>query len=146
MMKAHKAYTRHACRPEGGVAMTPVTSLLTAIERHDSAVLNNLLDHDGMTDERFTLDEAAALWDAGWQAWPGGSTEGHASWHAGDERSAWRHQPWDADHDAWAAQRHLESPQLWHITLGLFLRVLHATFPALPGDPASAALQDVQEE
>ena len=94
--------------------MTPVTALLTAIERHDSAALNTLLEHDGMTDEHLTCDEAAALWDAA--------------------------------HDAWAAPRRLESPQLWHITLGQFLRVLHATFPALPGAPAWAARQDVEEE
>ena len=59
MMKAHKACTPHACRPEGGVAMISMTSLLIAIERHDSAVLNTLLDQDGMTDERFTLEPEA---------------------------------------------------------------------------------------
>ena len=126
--------------------MTPVTALLTAIERHDSAALNTLLEHDGMTAEHLTCDEAAALWDAGWHTWLGGGTEGQASWHAGNTRGTWRHEPWDAAHDAWDAPRRLESPQLWHITLGQFLRVLHATFPALPGAPAWAALQDVEEE
>jgi hypothetical protein len=126
--------------------MTPVTSLLTALERHDIAALNDLLDHEGITDEHFTCDEAAALWDAGWHAWLGGGRNGHASWHAGEAWDELRQEPWESDHDSWAAQSSLESPQLWHITLGMFLRVLHATFPALPGAPTWAALQDVEEE
>ena len=109
--------------------MTLVTSLLTALERHDSAALTDVLDHDGMTDEHLTCDEAALLWDAGWHAWLGGGRHGQAS-----------------GHDSWAAQSNRESPQLWPITLGLFLRVLHATFPALPGAPPWAVLHDVEEE
>jgi hypothetical protein len=126
--------------------MTPGTLLLTAIERHDVATLNDLLDHDGLTDEHFTAEDATALWDAGWHAWLGEGREGQASWHAGAERGAWRQEPWASDHDAWAAQSSLQSPPLWHITLGMFLRVLHATFPELPGTPAWAALRDVEEE
>ena len=126
--------------------MTLVTSLLTALERHDSAALTDVLDHDGMTDEHLTCDEAAVLWDAGWHAWLGGGRHGHASWQAGDEGDEWRHEPGASDHDTWDAPSRLAHLQLWPITLGLFLRVLHATFPALPGAPAWAALQDVEEE
>ena len=126
--------------------MTPVTSLLTALERHDSAALTDVLDHDGITDEHFTYEDAAALWDAGWHTWLGGDHEGQASWHAGAAGEALQHESWASDHDVGAAQRRLDRPQLWPITLGLFLRVLHATFPALPGAPAWAALQDVEEE
>ena len=126
--------------------MTLLTSLLTAMERHDSAALTDLLDHDGMLDEHFTYDDALALWDAGWHAWLGGDWEGQAACPAWDARGAWRHEPWVSDHDAGAAPRRRESPQLWPITLGLFLRVLQATFPALPGAPAWAVLPDVEEE
>jgi hypothetical protein len=126
--------------------MTPVTSLLIALERHDIAALTDLLDHDGITDEHFTYEDAAALWDAGWHTWLGGGREGQASWHAGDAWDTLRHEPWASDHDAWAAQSRLDRSQLWPITLGMFLRVLHATFPALPGAPAWAVLQDVEEE
>lgn len=118
--------------------MTPVTSLLTALERHDIAALTDLLEHDGM-DEHFTCEDAAALWDAGWHAWLGEDREGHASWHAEEAGDELRR-------ESWAAPSHLERPQLWPITLGMFLRMLHATFPALPGAPAWAALQDVEEE
>ena len=126
--------------------MSPVTSLLTALERHDIAALTDVLDHDGISDAHFTDEDAAVLWDAGWHAWLGGGRESQASWPAGDAGEALPHKPWTSDHDAWAAQRRLDRPQLWPITLGLFLRVLHATFPALPGAPAWAALQDVEEE
>jgi hypothetical protein len=126
--------------------MILVTLLLTALERHDSATLTDVLDHDAMTDEPLTCDEAALLWDAGWHAWLGGGRQGQTSGHAGDEGGAWRHEPGASAHDAWAAQSNRERPQLWPITLGLFLRVLHATFPALPGAPAWPALQDVEEE
>jgi len=126
--------------------MTPVTLLLTTLERQDIAALNDVLEHDGMTDEHFTCEEAAALWDAGWHAWLGGGRHGHASWHTGDEGDELRQEPGASDHDSWDAPSRLESPQLWPITLGLFLRVLHATFPALPGAPAWVALQDVEEE
>jgi len=126
--------------------MTPVTSLLTAIERQDVATLNDLIERDGMTDEPFTAEEAAALWDAGWQAWLGGGREGYASWQAGEVWEDVRQEPWKSDHDAWDSQIGLQSPPLWHITLGMFLRVLHATFPALPGAPAWAAFRDVEEE
>gem|GEM_PF-5227000 len=74
--------------------MTPVTSLLTALERHDIAALNDLLDHEGITDEHFTCDEAAALWDAGWHVWLGGGRNGHASWQAGEAWDELRHEPW----------------------------------------------------
>ena len=126
--------------------MTPITSLLTAMERHDSAALTDLLDHDGLLDEHFTGDEALALWNAGWHAWLGGDQESQASWPAGVARGAWRLEPWTSDHDAEAAPSRQACPQLWPITLGLFLRVLHATFPALPGAPPWAVLQDVEEE
>ena len=126
--------------------MTLVTSLLTALERHDSAALTDVLDHDGMTDEHLTCDEAALLWDAGWHAWLGGGRQGQASGQAGDEGEAWRHEPGAADHDACDVAHRRDQPQLWPITLGLFLRVLHATFPALPGAPPWAVLQDVEEE
>src|SRR5262245_59536591 len=131
---------------EGGVAMASVTLILTAIERQDVATLTDLLEHDEMTDEPFTAEEATALWDAGWQAWLGGDRDGHASWQAGEERGEWRQELWESAHDSWASQVSLQSPQLWHITLGTFLRVLHATFPELPSAPAWAALRDVEEE
>ena len=125
--------------------MTPVTSLLTALERHDIAALTDVLDYDGISDEHFTDEDAAALWDAGWHAWRGEGREGQASWHAGAAHGEGRHAPWASDHDSWAAQRSLQSLPLWHITRGMVLRVLHAAFPALPGTPAWAALRDVEE-
>jgi hypothetical protein len=146
MIKANNARTLHACRTEGGVAVTPVISLLTALERHDVATLTDLLDHDGMTPEHFTAEEATALWDTGWHVWLGEGEDGDASGPAGDERGAGRPEPWASDHDACATQRSCPSPPLWHITLGMFLRILQASFPALPGAPAWAALRDVEEE
>ena len=126
--------------------MTPGTLLLTALEQHDVATLTDLLDHDGLTAEHFTAEDATALWDAGWHAWLEGEREGQASWPTGTEPCEGRHEPWACGHDAGAVLRSLQSPPLWHITLGMFLRVLHATFPALPGTPAWAALRDVEEE
>lgn len=119
--------------------MVPVPSLLTAIERQDVATLNDLLEHDGMHAAHFTAEEATTLWDVGWQAWLGEGRHGHASWHAGEEGGEWRQ-------ETWAAQISPQSSPLWHITLGMFLRVLHASFPALPSAPAWAALRDVEEE
>ena len=58
--------------------MAPVTSLLTASERQDVAALNDLIEHDGMIEEHFTYEEAAALWDAGWQEWLEGDRNGNA--------------------------------------------------------------------
>src|SRR5262249_45632992 len=115
--------------------MTLVTSLLTALERHDSAALTDVLDHDGMTDEHLTCDEAALLWDAGWHAWLGGGRQGQASGRAGDEGGALRPEAGGADDGACDVLHRRDHPQLWPITLGLFLRVLHATFPALPDSP-----------
>ena len=146
MIKANHALTLHACRTEGGVAVTPVSSLLTALERHDVATLTDLLEHDGMTAEHFTADEATALWDTGWHVWLGEGEDGYASWPTGDERGEGRQELWASDHDPGATQMNPQSPPLWHITLGMFLRVLHASFPELPGAPAWAALRDVEEE
>ena len=126
--------------------MTPVISVLTALERHDLATLTDLLDHDGLTAVHFTADEATALWDTGWHVWLGEGEAGEASWPAGAEPGEGHHDSWASDHDAGATQRCLQSPPLWHITLGMFLRMLHASFPALPGAPAWAALRDVEEE
>ena len=146
MIQANYAHTRHACRTEGGIIVTAVLSLLTALERHDVATLTDLLEHDGMIAEHFTAEEATVLWDAGWYVWLGEGEDGYASWPTGDERGEGRPAPWASDHNAWATQRSLQSAPLWHITLGTFLRVLHASFPALPGAPAWVALQDVEEE
>jgi hypothetical protein len=126
--------------------MAPVISLLTALERQDVDVLNELIEHDGMIEENFTYEEAAALWDAGWQDWLGGGRDGNASWQAGEERDELRHEPWESDYDSRDSQISLQSPQLWYITLGVFLRWLHATFPELPGAPAWVELRDVEEE
>jgi hypothetical protein len=146
LIKANKARTLPAWRTKGGVAVTPVSALLTALERHDVATLMDLLDHEGMTTEHFTLDDATTLWDAGWHAWRGEGEEDNASWPAGDERGAECPEPWASDDDAWATPMPRPSPPLWHISLGMFLRVLQAAFPALPGAPAWVALQDVEEE
>jgi hypothetical protein len=72
-------------RTEEGVAVTPVISVLTALERHDLATLTDLLDHDGLTAVHFTADEATALWDTGWHVWLGEGEAGEASWPAGAE-------------------------------------------------------------
>jgi len=126
--------------------MAPVISFLTILERQDVAALHDLIEHDEMLAEHLTYAEAAALWDAGWHAWLGGSREVHASWHAGEAWDELRHEPWESDHDSWGSQSSCQSPPLWHITLGVFLRVLHASFPVLPGAPTWAALRDVEEE
>ena len=80
--------------------MTAVISLLTALERHDVATLTDLLEHDGMTAEPFTAEEATVLWDAGWHVWLGEGEDGYASWPTGDERGEGRPEPWASDHDA----------------------------------------------
>jgi hypothetical protein len=126
--------------------VTLVISLLTALERHDLATHTDLLDHDGLTAAHFTADEATALWDTGWHAWLGEDEAGDTSWPAGDEQGEGWQEPWASDHDAGAAPRRCDRPPLWHITLGMFLRMLHAAFPALPGAPAWAALRDVEED
>src|SRR5262249_50092426 len=135
-----------ACVSPRRSPMIPVTSLLTAMERHDSAALTALLDHEGMLDEHFTYDDALALWDAGWHAWLGGDREGQTACPAWDAKGATRLEPRVFDPDAGGAQRRRESPQLWPIALGLFLGVLHPPFPALPGAPAWVVLPDVEEE
>jgi hypothetical protein len=64
--------------------MVPVTSLLTAIARKDVAVLNDLIEHDGMAEAHFTHEEAVALWEAGWQEWLGDGKAGDAHCQAGE--------------------------------------------------------------
>src|SRR5262249_42568949 len=64
-----------ACVSRRRSPMSPVTSLLTALERHDIAALTDVLDHDGISDAHFTDEDAAVLWDAGWHAWLGGGRE-----------------------------------------------------------------------
>jgi hypothetical protein len=106
--------------------MAPVISLLTAIERHDVAALTHVIEHEEMSPENLAYEEAVTLWDAGWHAWSADDSVGNLTWRAGEEGDAW--------------------PQLWRITLGEFLHVLHSTFPVLPGVAAWAELQDVEEE
>jgi hypothetical protein len=125
--------------------MVPVTALLTAIERKDGAALNDLIEHDGMAETHFTPEEAVALWEAGWQAWLGGGTAGNAHWPAGEEWSEWQQVSWEAENECWDPQASLHTPPLWHITLGVFLRLLHARCPELPGAPAWAEIWDGEE-
>jgi hypothetical protein len=125
--------------------MVPVTSLLTAIKRQDVAALDDLIEHGGMAEARFTHEEAIALWEAGWQEWLGGGTAGNAHGQAGEERSECQQVSWEAENGCRAPQASLNTPPLWHITLGVFLRLLHARRPELPGVPAWAELWDGEE-
>ena len=125
--------------------MVPVTSLLAAIERKEVAALNALIEHDGMAEAHFTHEEAVALWEAGWQEWLGGSTAGNAHWQAGEEWSGCQQVSWEADNECWDPQASLPTPPLWHITLGVFLRLLHARCPELPSAPAWAEIWDAEE-
>ena len=106
--------------------MVPVTALLTAIERKEVGALNDLIEHDGIAEAHFTHEEAVALWEAGWQAWLGGGTAGDAHWQAGEEWSEFHQVSWEDNNECWDPQASLHTPQLWHITLGVFLRLLHA--------------------
>ena len=125
--------------------MVPVTALLTAIERKEVAALNDLIEHDGIAEAHFTHEEAVALWEAGWQAWLGGGTAGDAHWPAGEEWSECPHVSWGGENECRAPQASLPTPPLWHITLGVFLRLLHARCPELPGAPAWAEIWDGEE-
>jgi hypothetical protein len=106
--------------------MVPVTALLTAIQRQDFATLNDLIEYDGMAEAHLTHEEAVALWEAGWQEWLGGD--------------------WESENESWDPQASLHTPQLWRITLGVFLRLLHARCPALPGVPTWTEIWDGEEE
>jgi hypothetical protein len=125
--------------------MVPATVLLTVIEWQDVTALDDFIEHDGMAEAPFTPEEALALWEAGWQAWLGGGKTGNAHWQAGEE---WREVPqasWETENECWNPQPSLPTPPLWHITLGVFLRLLHARHPELPGVPAWAEIWDVEE-
>src|SRR5262245_32976326 len=125
--------------------MVPVTSLLTAIERKDIAALNNLIEHNEMAEAHFTHEEAIALWEAGWQEGLGGGADRNAQRQAGEEWSKFHQVSWEAENDCRAPQASLNAPPLWYITLGVFLRLLHARRPELPGVPAWAEIWDVEE-
>jgi hypothetical protein len=129
----------------GGIVMVPVTALLTAIERKDVTTLNDFIDCDGMAEAHFTHEEAIVLWEAGWQEWLGSDKAGNAHWHAGEEWSEFHQASWEAENACWDPQLSLHTPSLWHITLGVFLHLLHARCPELPGAPAWAELWDVEE-
>jgi hypothetical protein len=106
--------------------MGPVPALLTAIERQDVTALDDLIERDGMTEAHLTPEEAVALWETGWQEWLGGG--------------------WEFENASWDPQTSLHTPQLWRITLGVFLRLLHVRCPALPGVPTWTEIWDVEEE
>jgi hypothetical protein len=125
--------------------MVSATALLTAIERQDVAALNDLIEHDGTAKAHFTHEEAVALWEAWWQAWFGDGQAGNTHWHAGEEWSELHQVSWEAENACWDPQASLHTPPLWHITLGVFLRLLHARYPELPGAPAWAEIWDVEE-
>jgi hypothetical protein len=125
--------------------MVPVTSLLAAIERKEVAALNDLIEHGGMAEAYFTHEEAVALWEAGWQEWLGGGTAGNVHWQAGEKCGEFHQASWEAGNECRAPQASLPTPPLWHITLGVFLRLLHARCPELPGAPAWAEIWDVEE-
>jgi hypothetical protein len=115
--------------------MTAATSLLEAIEQRDDAVLNNCIEHDGISEETFTHAEAVALWNSGWQQW------------LMDDKADNTHcQAAEAECESREFPASTPNSQLWHITLGMFLHQLHAAFPELPGAPAWAEVGDVEEE
>ena len=118
--------------------MVPVTSLLTAIERKDVIALSDLIEHDGIAEAHFTHQEAVALWEAGWQEWLVGDKAVNAHWHAEEEGSEFHQVSWEAENESWDPEASLHPPPLWQITLGVFLRLLHARCPELPGTPAWA--------
>ena len=125
--------------------MIPVTALLAAIERKEVAALNDLIEHNGMAEAHFTHEEAVALWEAGWQEWLGGGTAGDTHWQAGEERGELHHVSCEAENECWVPHASLTTPPLWHITLGVFLRLLHARCPELPGAPVWAEIWDGEE-
>jgi hypothetical protein len=126
--------------------MVPVTSLLTVIERGDFFALNDLIEHDGIAEAHFTHEEAVALWEAGWQAWLEGGMTGNTHWQAGEEWGEFQHVSWEVENACRAPQASLTTPPLWHITLGVFLRLLHARCPALPSAPAWAEIWDGEKD
>jgi len=109
---------------------TPVTALLETIDQRDVAVLDEVIEHDGITEEIFTHEEAMALWEVGWREW---LYEPHTA-------------SLEDENESWESRSSAYSPQLWHITLGVFLHRLYAPFPALPWAPAGAQLWDIEEE
>src|SRR5688500_10826859 len=109
--------------------MASATALLTAIAQQDVATLTDLIEHDGMAEAHFTPEEAVALWEAGWQAWLGDGQAGNARWHAGEEWNEFCQASWEAANECWDTQASLNILPLWHITLGVFLRLLHAGCP-----------------
>ena len=72
------------------------------------------------------------------------SEAGNAHWHAEEEGSEFHQVSWEAENECWDPKARLHPP-LWHITLGVFLRLLHARCPELPGAPVWAEIWDVEE-
>jgi hypothetical protein len=63
----------------------------------------------------------------------------------GERESELHQESWEAVNECRAPQASLNTPPLWHITLGVFLRLLHARRPELPGVPAWVEIWDVEE-